>query len=122
MGAGVGIEAELEEDLFDVGFDGAFGDEQAGGDGPVGQPLGDQGEHLALTPAELIEAVGTAFAGEEPGDDRGVDDCLPVGKATEGVDQVRDVEDAFFEQVADLFGMFFEQPHRVVRLDVLGED
>ena len=62
MGAGVGIEAELEEDLFDVGFDGAFGDEQAGGDGPVGQPLGDQGEHLTFAFSELAEGVGAASA------------------------------------------------------------
>jgi hypothetical protein len=42
VGAGVGGEAELLGDLLDVGFDGALGDEQAGGDGLVGQPLGDQ--------------------------------------------------------------------------------
>ena len=31
MGAGVGAEAELLEDLIDVGFDGALGDEQSSG-------------------------------------------------------------------------------------------
>ncbi len=71
VGAGVGGEAELEEDLLDVSFDGALGDGQAGGDGAVGQPLSNQSEHFALTPAELIERVGTAFAGDEAGDDRG---------------------------------------------------
>src|SRR5260370_11465606 len=122
VGVRVGVEAELVEDLLDVGFDGALGDEQAGSDGPVRESLANQNEHLALTPAELIERVSTAFTGEEPGDDRGVDDSLPVAEATEGVDQVRDVEDAFFEKVADPFGMLFEQPHCVMRLDVLGED
>ncbi len=62
------------------------------------------------------------MAGEQPGDDPRVDDGLPVGQAPQRVDQVRDVEDTFFEQVADPFGMVFEQPHGVVRLDVLGED
>jgi len=48
------------------------------------------------------------LAGDEAGDDRRVDDCLAVREAAEGADQVRDVEDAFFEQVADPFGMFFD--------------
>jgi hypothetical protein len=34
-------QVELLEDLGDVGFDGAFGDIQPGGDGPVGHALGD---------------------------------------------------------------------------------
>jgi hypothetical protein len=104
VGVGVGVEAELEEDLLDVCFDGALGDEQTGGDGPVGEPLCDQCQHLALAFGELVEGVGPAFAGEEPGDDRRVDDCLAVREAAEGVDEVRDVEDAFFEQVADPSG------------------
>ena len=87
-------------------------------------PLDGQCQHLALAFAfgELVEGVGPAFAGEEPGDDRRVDDCLPVCEAAEGVDKVRDVEDAFLERVADPFGMFLDQPHGVMRLDVLGEE
>ena len=34
------------EDLGDVGLQGAFGDVQSGGDGPVGHTLDDQYEHL----------------------------------------------------------------------------
>src|SRR5258708_35572685 len=45
-----------------------------------------------------------------------------VGEAAECVDQVRDVADAVFEQVAEPFGLLFEQPHGLVRLDELGED
>jgi DNA-binding CsgD family transcriptional regulator len=85
-------------------------------------PSATSAKTLALAPAELVEGIGAAFASEQPGQDRGVDDGFPVGEAAEGVDQVRDVEDAFFEQVADPFGVVFEQPHRVVRLDVLGQD
>jgi hypothetical protein len=36
VGAGADGEGEFEEDLLDVGLDGALGDEQAVGDGPVG--------------------------------------------------------------------------------------
>ena len=67
------------EDLLDVRFDGSFGDEQTVGDGLVGEPFGDQGEHLAFPFGELAEGVGAAPAGEEPGDDRGVDNGLAVG-------------------------------------------
>jgi hypothetical protein len=74
----------FEENLLDVGFDGALGDEQAGGDRPVRESLGDQGEDLALALAELVERIGPALAGEQPGDDRGVDDGLPVSEGAAG--------------------------------------
>jgi len=47
-----------------VGLDSALGDEQAGGDGPVGQSFGDQGEHLTFAFGKPFERVGAAFAGE----------------------------------------------------------
>src|SRR4029453_12883594 len=45
-------EAELPEDLGHVSFDGALGDVQPGGDGPVGHAFGDQSEHLSFPLAE----------------------------------------------------------------------
>jgi hypothetical protein len=39
---------ELVEDLGDMGFDGAFGDQWPGGDGPVGHALGDRPETCRL--------------------------------------------------------------------------
>jgi hypothetical protein len=36
------VDAELEEDVSDVGFDGAFGDEHPAGDRAVGQALGEE--------------------------------------------------------------------------------
>ncbi len=71
VGAGVGGEAELLEDLVDVSFDSALGDEQAVGDGPVGQPLGRGDNQLTMqneTPfvvkgnAALIRPTGTPTA------------------------------------------------------------
>jgi len=76
----VGAEPEFLEDLLDVGLDGALGDEQAGGDGSVGQPLGDQREDLAFAFGELVDRIGATFAGEQPGDDRGVDDGSPSAR------------------------------------------
>ena len=55
VGAGADGEGEFEEDLLDAGLDGALGDEQAVGDGPVGQPFGDEREHLAFRSGELVE-------------------------------------------------------------------
>jgi hypothetical protein len=45
--------------------------------------LGDQCQHLALAFVSLSR-VGPASAGEEPGDDRRVDDCLAVREAGGG--------------------------------------
>ena len=46
---------ELEEDVADVGFDGALADDQAIGDPDVRQPLGHQAEHAALASREASE-------------------------------------------------------------------
>ena len=45
----------------------------------------------------------------------------PSAMPAQGVDQDGDVEDALLEQVADPLGVLLDQPHRVARLDVLGE-
>ena len=59
---------------------------------------------------------------EEPGDDRWVDDRLPVSESLECVDEGHYVEDPLFEEVADPLGVLLEQLHGGVRLDVLGEN
>jgi hypothetical protein len=62
VGVGLGAEAELLEDPLDVGFDGAFRDEQAGGDAPVGRALGNQREYLAFAFGELVGGLARAAA------------------------------------------------------------
>lgn len=57
MGAGAGGEGEFAEDLLDVDLDGALGNEQAVGDGPVGQPNCEEREHLAFLSGELVEKL-----------------------------------------------------------------
>src|SRR4051812_326470 len=101
MGLRVRTEAELEEDLLDVGLDRALGDEQPRGDRAVGEALGDELEHLPLARAELAQRILAAPAADEPRDDRGIDDGLAVDEPSERVDEDRDVEHALFEQVAD---------------------
>ncbi len=47
-GGGAVLDAELAVDGREVGVDGARAEEEASGDVGVGQPLGDQPQHLRL--------------------------------------------------------------------------
>jgi hypothetical protein len=105
-----------------VRLDGAFGDVQSGGDGPVGHALGDQPEDLSFPLAEAGEGVGPAAASDQARDDRGVDHRFAVHDAAQGVDDGGDVEDAFLEQVANPFGLHLDEAHGVAGLHVLGQD
>ena len=97
----------------------ALGDDEALRDGAVGQAFGEQFEHLALAPGELVQRAGVAPTAKQSRDDRRVDHGLAVGEPAQRVDEDRDVEDALLEQVADALGMVLEQAQRVARLDVL---
>jgi hypothetical protein len=112
---------ELPEDLRHVGLGGAFGDDQPGGDGPVGHALGDQPQHLSFPLAQFSERVLPAAPPDQARDDRGVDHRLPVHDAAQGVHHGGDVEDALLEQVADPFGLLLDEAHGVAGFDVLGQ-
>src|SRR5690349_20407280 len=103
-------EPKLEEDLFGVRFDGALGDEQAGGDSAVRQSFGDQREDLALACGQLGEWVVAPRTAEEPRDDRLIDHRLAVVHASQRVDEHSDVEDALLEEIADPLGMLLHEP------------
>ncbi len=66
----VRVEAELEEDLFDVRLDGALSDEQAPSDSPVGESFRDEAENFSLAPGQLGERIFAALAADEARDDR----------------------------------------------------
>jgi hypothetical protein len=76
---------------------GALGDQQAGGDGPVGEPLGDQCQHLALAFGELVEGSARRLRAKSRATIVGSTTVSRSARRAEGVDEVRDVEDAFFE-------------------------
>jgi hypothetical protein len=63
-------EAEFLEDLGDLGLDGALGDDQPGGDGPVGYALGDQPQDLSFPLAEDGWRVLPAASPDQARDDR----------------------------------------------------
>jgi hypothetical protein len=58
-------QAKLLEDLGNVGLHGALGDEQPGGNGPVGHALGDQPEDLPFPLAEVGQGVGPAASPDQ---------------------------------------------------------
>ena len=57
-----------------------------------------------------------------PGDDRRVNHALALVYASERVGQDTHAGHAFLEQVADPARVLLDQPHRVVRLEVVGQD
>ena len=64
-------------------------------------------------------ALRVAQAGEQPRDDRRVDDALAVDESLQRVVEHRDVRDPAFEQVAGAGGVLFDQPHRIVRCEMV---
>src|ERR1044071_8511766 len=68
---GAGAEAELVEDVLDVGVGGALGDHELVGDLAVGQPPRDQGGDLDLAVGQRVGRDRLAPAGgltDRPGD------------------------------------------------------
>lgn len=59
-------------------MDRALGDDESPGDGRIAQPLGHQGQYVALARAEAFQALVLAGAGEQLRDDLGVDGGAPV--------------------------------------------
>jgi hypothetical protein len=84
---------DLREDLRNVRFYGALGDEQASGDGPVGHALGDEPEHLSLTLGELSEGILAPPSTQQARHDGRIDDSLPLADPPQRVDDRGDVED-----------------------------
>ena len=101
---GGAVDAELEEDLGDVGFDGAIGEVEVGADRLVRPAFGDEGEDFMLTRRERGEWIVVAVSAEEAGHDRRVDDGFAVVDAPQRVDEDGGGEDPLLEQVADLSG------------------
>ena len=75
---------QLLEDVRDVLFDRALGDEDAPRDRDVREPFGHQFEHLSFARAQLCEWVVTAAAADELGDDARVERGAAVGDPAHG--------------------------------------
>jgi hypothetical protein len=71
-------QAQLEEDLPDVALHRLRREEQPLGDRLIGAPFGDERQDLELAARQLIERPAP---GEQPRDDRRVDDALARGDA-----------------------------------------
>ena len=113
-------QAELHEDVVDVLLDRAGPDDESGGDGGVGAAFCHQGEDLAFPWGEVAERV--TAAGQELGDDLGVEGAAASGDTVQGVEELGDVRYPVFQQVADAVRAVGDQLGRVALLDPLGQD
>ena len=99
MVALAGGEAELGEDVVDVLFDRPAADHQGGRDRGVGASFGHPREHLALPRRQVAKRM--AAAGQQLGDDLGVERAAALGHPTQRVEELGDVGDLVLEQVPD---------------------
>src|SRR5579872_991874 len=93
----VRYESELAEDAVDVLADGAAADDHRLGDGGIRPAFGHQREDLALAAGQHAER--TAAAGEQLGDDLGVQRAAALGYPAERVEELRHVGHPVLEQV-----------------------
>ena len=84
------------------------------------RPLAINPQYLALARRQTVERA-TAPAGQELGDDLGVEHGPARRNALTGVDEVADIGNALLQQIADPLTVASQQFGRVALLDVLRE-
>ena len=62
-------ESGLAEDRRHVRFDRSLSNDQTGGDGPIGEAVGDEAEHLSRTRRKCVQWVVATPPPEQPGND-----------------------------------------------------
>jgi hypothetical protein len=112
-------DVELGEDVADVGFDGAFADDEPVGDAGVGESFGHELEYAALTLREPPDGP-VIERGDEAGNDGGIEGGPTGGDAFGGGEELADLEDAVFEEVAE--SAVGDEGDGMGGLDVLRED
>src|SRR5262245_1241461 len=90
-------EAELHEDLSDVGLNGALVDRQTVADRAVGPAFGHETEYFRLTARQLAQPTASAPATDDPRDDRRIDHRLAIDDAAECIDERGDVHDSILQ-------------------------
>src|SRR6185312_15904410 len=115
-------DTKLRKDVPHMPLDGLGAQEESLADALVRAALGHQGEHLAFTLGELAERAGWAGPAQQPGHDRRVDHALALVHASQRVSEHTHAGHALLEQVTGPARVLFEEPHRVVRLKVVGQD
>jgi len=85
-------------------------------------PLRHQREHLPLTLAEHLDEAGPGASGHQAGDDGRVEDALPLGNPSQGVNEHSQVGDALLQQVAHGPLMVLKQAKCIPGVEVVGQD
>ncbi len=100
--------------------DGCLGDDELPGDGDVGVSFGDEGQDFAFSRRELRQRV--ALPAQQLAHYLGVDHGSAARHAAQRGDEILDIDDAVFEQVADSSAAGgVEQLEGVAVLHVLAE-
>src|SRR6478735_6434889 len=103
VGGAVVMQPELGEDRTHVCLDRAFGEHEPLGDRTVGQALGHQCQDTSLAIRQPVH--GRSRRGAHEGmDDLGVECTAAQCHALRGGDEVRQVDDAVLEEVAEARG------------------
>ena len=121
MIVGFGEEAELGDDVADVGLDGLGVEAEPFDDRLVRAAFGDEAQDLPLPGGQLVEGVAAAGAVEEQPGDIGIDRGSAGPDSADGVGELGQVADSFLEEVADPEASVAEELHGQARLEVLGQ-
>src|SRR5262249_50627808 len=113
------LEAELPEDRVDVRLHGLRAEEELLADPLVRAALRHQLEDRALASGEFVDRIVRLSATDELRDDLGVERGAAAGNATDRVEEVVDVHDAVFQQVAEAAALVGEEAPRALHLDCL---
>lgn len=122
MLAGGGFQAEFAEDVSDVLFDGSFTDEKLLGNGGVGVPLGHGRQHFLLAVGEIGEEIIPPAPGNQLGNHFRIERCATICHPDDRRQELGDIGDSVFQQVANRTGSGFQQLAGIFGLDVLGEN
>jgi hypothetical protein len=106
----------------DVGLDRLRRHEQSLSDSSVGQTLGHQTQHFTLAWRQVVERRPGACTSDQPRNQLWIHHDSSVTDAANRVGELSAVEHAVFEEVAAALLPAVEQPQRVLRVGVLGQD
>jgi len=90
-----------------VGFGGAMAHMDLSCDGRVGMALGHKVEDFTFTVGQSFEGIVLPGSMDEPADHLGVNSAAAFGHSDESIEEIVDLSDAVFQEVADPGRSFF---------------
>src|SRR4051812_3553450 len=112
-------EPQLAEDRRDVLLDRSKRDHELVRDSLIRSSFGHEGEHIPFTRRQFGEWILTSLPREQCRDDDRIEGRATCCNSFDGADELVEIADPIFQQVADALGGIREQLHRKSELDVL---